>query len=72
MYFRAGDRIWYESPHECFGATQKGEVIGFDTRWGLCVIIRLDGTTGSITTYPACLTKLSVLDDFVERVHASR
>lgn len=69
MSFKFGDRVWYKEPF-WMGDTglRRATVIGFDTRWGFAVTVRLDGTTGSVTTSPVSLAPMNALDLIAEKI----
>jgi hypothetical protein len=66
--FKVGDRIWYKDTYFNPHRSARGTVIGFDPKWNSSVTIRLDKTTGSITTYPEVVTPLSALDLLAESI----
>jgi hypothetical protein len=67
--FKVGDRVWFKDTSVRHGEVlRRAEVIHFDTRWGFAITVRLDGTTGSVTTYPGALAAMSTLDLLAEQV----
>ena len=69
--YEIGDRVWYKEPFWMNGGREvqrRAKVIGFETRWGFAITVRMDGQTGSVTTYPAAVTPMNVLDLLAEAV----